>query len=94
MHSICVWNMIKESKPLQTRYETTHIYDRYYIRTHQTSIYKCPPNMCAMRQLNTENKRALKVSYPICGIYRFFEETWCLSIIEKKEVWRFAKNIN
>ncbi len=34
MHSIYVWNMIKQSKPLQTRYDTTYIYDRYYIRTH------------------------------------------------------------
>ncbi len=34
MHSICVWDMIKQSKPIQTRYETTYIYDRYYIRTH------------------------------------------------------------
>ncbi len=33
MHSICVWNMIKQSKPLQTRYDRTYIYDRYYIRT-------------------------------------------------------------
>ncbi len=32
MHSICVWNMIKQSRPLQTRYDTTFIYDRYYIR--------------------------------------------------------------
>ncbi len=34
MHSICVWNMIKESKPIETRYDTTYIYDRYNIRTH------------------------------------------------------------
>ncbi len=34
MHSICVWNMIKQSKPLQTRYNTINIYDRYYVRTH------------------------------------------------------------
>ncbi len=34
MHSICVWDMIKQSKPLQTRYDTTYIYDRYYIRAH------------------------------------------------------------
>ncbi len=34
MHSICEWDMIKQSKPLQTRYDTTYIYDRYYIRTH------------------------------------------------------------
>ncbi len=34
MHSIYTWNMINQSKPLQTRYDTTQIYDRYYIRTH------------------------------------------------------------
>ncbi len=34
MHSICVWNMIKQSKPLQTSYDRTYIYDRYCIRTH------------------------------------------------------------
>ncbi len=36
MHSICVWNMIKQNKPLQTRYDMIYIYiyDRYYIRTH------------------------------------------------------------
>ncbi len=34
MHSICVWNAIKQSKPLQTRYNRTYIYDRYNIRTH------------------------------------------------------------
>ncbi len=34
MHSICVWNMIKQSKPLQKRYDTTYIYDKYYLRTH------------------------------------------------------------
>ncbi len=31
MHSICVWDMIKQSKPLQTRYDTTYIYDIYFI---------------------------------------------------------------
>ncbi len=45
MHSICVWNMIKQSKPLQTRYARTYIYDRYYIRTHVYvflfSVKKC-----------------------------------------------------
>ncbi len=34
MHPICVWNMIKQSKSLQTRFDTTYVYDRYYIRTH------------------------------------------------------------
>ncbi len=34
MHSICVWDMIKQSKPLQTRYDAIYIYDRYNIRTH------------------------------------------------------------
>ncbi len=31
MHSMCVWNMINQSKSLQTRYETTYMYDRYYM---------------------------------------------------------------
>ncbi len=34
MHSIRVWNMIKQSKPLQTRYDRIYIYDRYCLRTH------------------------------------------------------------
>ncbi len=34
MHSICVWNMIKQNNPLQTKYDRTNIYDRCYIRTH------------------------------------------------------------
>ncbi len=34
MHSIFVWNTIKQSKSLQTRYDRTYIYDIYYIRTH------------------------------------------------------------
>ncbi len=32
MHSICVWNMIKQSNPHQKRYDRIYIYDRYYIR--------------------------------------------------------------
>ncbi len=34
MHSVCVWNMIKQSKPLQTIHGRTYMCDRYYIRTH------------------------------------------------------------
>ncbi len=34
MHSICVWNMVKQSKSLQTKYDATYVYDRYHIRTH------------------------------------------------------------
>ncbi len=34
MHSKCAWNMIKQSESLQTRYNTTHIFDNYYVRTH------------------------------------------------------------
>ncbi len=26
--------MIKQSKPLQTKYKRTHIYDKYYVRIH------------------------------------------------------------
>ncbi len=29
MHSTCVWNMTKQSKYPQTRYDMTHIYDTY-----------------------------------------------------------------
>ncbi len=35
MHSICVWDIIKQSKPLQTRYETTYIYIYIYIYIRQ-----------------------------------------------------------
>ncbi len=37
--------MIEQSKPFQTRYDTTYVYDRYYIRTHVyvflLSVKKC-----------------------------------------------------
>ncbi len=45
MHSICVWNLIKQSKYFQTRHETAYIYDGYYIRTYVYlvlfSVKKC-----------------------------------------------------
>ncbi len=46
MHSICVWNMIKQSKSFQTRYDTTHLYDRYYIRTHVYVFFFSVKNAC------------------------------------------------
>ncbi len=46
MHSIFVWNMIKQSKSLQTRYDTTYIYDRYYIRTHVCVFLFSVKNAC------------------------------------------------
>ncbi len=33
MHYNFVWNMIKQSESLPTRYDTTGIYNRYYRRT-------------------------------------------------------------
>ncbi len=33
LHAKCVWNIIKQSKSLQTRYNRTYIYDKYHIRT-------------------------------------------------------------
>ncbi len=39
MHSLYVWNMIKQSKSLQTRYDTTYIYDIYYIRIHMYVLF-------------------------------------------------------
>ncbi len=48
MHSICVWNTIKQSKSLQTRYDTTHII--------RLILYKntciCVPFKCEKTRLN------------------------------------------
>ncbi len=39
--------MIKKSKPLQTRYDMTYIYDRYYIRTHvYMFLFSVKKNAC------------------------------------------------
>ncbi len=39
--------MIKQSKSLQTRYNTTHIYDRYYVRTHvRVFLFSVKKNAC------------------------------------------------
>ncbi len=46
MHSICVWNMIKQSKPLQTRCNTRYIHDRYYIRTYVYVFLFSVKNAC------------------------------------------------
>ncbi len=69
MLSICVWNMTKHSNPLQTRYDSTYIYDRYYIRTH---IYMCSFLVCKNACLNYRefDLEGNLVGYPIHGIYR------------------------
>ncbi len=47
MHSICVRNMIKQSKSLQTGHNTTCIYDRYCIRTHvYVFLFSVKKNAC------------------------------------------------
>ncbi len=47
MHSICVLDMIKQSKSRQTRHDTTHIYDKYYIRTHvYVFLFTVKKNAC------------------------------------------------
>ncbi len=46
MHSICVWNMITQSKSLQIRYDRTFIYDIYDIRTHAYSFLFSVKNAC------------------------------------------------
>ncbi len=39
--------MIKQSKPLQTRYDRAYIYDRYYIRTHvYVFLFSVKTNAC------------------------------------------------
>ncbi len=55
MNSICVWNMIKQSKPLQARYDTAYIYDSYYMRTHVYVFLFSVKNACLnYREFNLE----------------------------------------
>ncbi len=56
MHSICGWNMIKQSKSLQTRYNATSVYDRYYLRTHvNVFLFSVKKNACLnYREFNLE----------------------------------------
>ncbi len=68
MHSICVWNMIKQSKLLQTRYDTTYIFDRYYIRTHVYVFFFSVKNACL-------NYRAFDLEGDLVGV----PHTWYLS---------------
>ncbi len=68
MHPICVWNMEKQSNPLQTRYDRTYMYDRYYIKTHiYVFLYSVKKRVLVIARLT------LKVTswgYPIHGIFR------------------------
>ncbi len=68
MHSICVWNMIKQSKPLQTRYDTTHMYDRYYIGTHVYVFLFSVKNPCL-------NYREFELEDDLVGV----PHTWYLT---------------
>ncbi len=69
MHSICVWNMIKQSKPLQTRYNMTYICDRYYIRTHvYMLLFSVKKNACL-------NYREFDLEGDLVGV----PHTWYLS---------------
>ncbi len=68
MHSICVRNMIKQSKPLQTRYYKTYIYDRYYIRTHvYLFLFSVIKRVFELSRVYLEGDL---VGYPMHGIYR------------------------
>ncbi len=68
MHSIGVWNMIKQSKPLQTRYDMTYIYDRYYIITHVFMFLLVLKNACL-------NYREFDLEGDLVGV----PHTWYLS---------------
>ncbi len=46
MQSICVQNMIKQSKSLQTRYDTKHINDKYCMKTHVYTFRFCVKKAC------------------------------------------------
>ncbi len=81
IYSICVWNMIKQSESLQTRYGTTCIYDRHYIRTHVYVFLFCVKNACL-------NYREFDLEGDLVGV----PHTWYLSaqsfITLLKLVWR------
>ncbi len=69
MHSICVWNMIKQGKPLKKRYDTTYIYDIYYIRTHvYVFLFGVKKNACL-------NYREFNLEGDLAGV----PQTWYLS---------------
>ncbi len=68
MHSVCVWNMIKQTKSLKTGYDTTYIYDRYYIRTHVHVFLFSVKNACL-------NYRGFDVEGDLVGVLH----TWYLS---------------
>ncbi len=68
MHSICVWHTIKKGKPIQTRYDKTHIYDRYYIRTHVNVFLFSVKNACL-------NYREFDLEGGLLGV----SHTWYLS---------------
>ncbi len=65
-HSVCVWNIIKQSKPLQTRYETPYIYVRY--RTHVYVFRFSVKNACF-------NYREFDLEGDLVGV----PQTWYLS---------------
>ncbi len=68
MHSICVGNVIRQSKSLQTRYDTTYICDRYYIRTHVYVFLFSVKNACL-------NYREFDLEGDVVGV----AHTWYLS---------------
>ncbi len=103
MHSICVWNMVKQSKSLQTRFDRTYINYRYYIRT----------NLYAFLFLWEKTRvwiiasLTLKMTswgYPIHGIYRLnlhYTIKTCLKRVGHcgfelvgKEMCRFAEDMS
>ncbi len=73
--------MIKQSKPLQTGYDTTYIYDRYYIRTHVYVFLFSVKNACL-------NYREFDFKGDLVGV----PHTWYLSVQSfirlLKLVWR------
>ncbi len=70
MHSIFVWNMIDQSKPHQTRYHTTYIHDRYYVRT---DIYVFL--LCSVKKNACLNYREFDLEGDLMGV----PHAWYLS---------------
>ncbi len=64
-----LWNMIKQSEFLLKRYDTTYIYDRYYIRTHVYVFLFSVKKMCVWIIASLTLKVTFR-RYPLHGVYR------------------------
>ncbi len=92
MHSMCVSNMIKQSKPLQTRYNVTYVYIYIYIYTTgiiSERMYICSflvwKNACLNYRVFDPDGNLM--GYPIHGMYRPSLSKPYLNLLEESRTW-------